>query len=89
MIYLQTANLLHGKETVCLFPDAVAACVAHTAGRLAWNKIPLATRYKVLLNFKKGPHMLTIGFEPYNENMHGEINQAMIDYLRVIKKAGR
>lgn len=33
----------------------------------------------------KGKHFLTISFESYNENMNGEINQAMLDNMRIIK----
>mgnify|MGYP005752056001 CR=1 FL=1 len=34
---------------------------------------------------QKGSHTISLTFEPNNENMHGEINQAMVDYMRVIK----
>ncbi|MEJ7677004.1 MAG: hypothetical protein WKG06_03840 [Segetibacter sp.] len=34
--------------------------------------------------FTKGKHTLTITFEPFNENMNGEINQAMLDNMRII-----
>ncbi|MBC5772754.1 glycogen debranching protein [Pontibacter sp. KCTC 32443] len=33
----------------------------------------------------KGSHTISLTFEPHNENMHGEVNQAMLDYMRVIK----
>ena len=35
--------------------------------------------------FTAGKHILTIKLEPFNENMNGEINQAMLDYLRITK----
>ena len=34
---------------------------------------------------KKGQHNLVISFEPYNENMNGEINQAMLDNMRIMR----
>lgn len=34
---------------------------------------------------EKGRHTFTLSFEPANENMDGEVNQAMIDYMRVIR----
>ncbi|WP_426061739.1 MGH1-like glycoside hydrolase domain-containing protein [Hymenobacter sp. B1770] len=37
----------------------------------------------VLVRLEKGTHPLTLAFEPANENMNGEVNQAMLDYLRV------
>jgi hypothetical protein len=33
----------------------------------------------------KGKHILTLSFEPFNENMNGEINQALLDYVRIIR----
>ncbi|AHJ97374.1 hypothetical protein Hsw_1779 [Hymenobacter swuensis DY53] len=39
----------------------------------------------VLVQLPKGTHALTLSFEPANENMHGEVNQAMLDYLRVTR----
>ena len=35
--------------------------------------------------FKKGKHKIVLSYEPWNENMNGSINQAMVDYMRVIK----
>jgi hypothetical protein len=37
------------------------------------------------LELTKGSHQLRLSFERWNENMNGEINQAMLDYLRVIR----
>jgi len=39
----------------------------------------------VLVRLKKGTHPLTLAFESANENMNGEVNQAMLDYLRLRK----
>ncbi|WP_426491719.1 MGH1-like glycoside hydrolase domain-containing protein [Hymenobacter sp. 102] len=39
----------------------------------------------VLVQLPKGQHTLTLSFEPTNENMNGEVNQAMLDYLRVTR----
>ncbi len=35
--------------------------------------------------FKKGKHMITLSWEPANENMNGEINQAMLDFVRITR----
>lgn len=48
-----------------------------------WSNWGWSNAVKVYL--KKGKHNITLTFEPANENMNGEINQAMLDYLRVIK----
>lgn len=37
------------------------------------------------LSLTKGSHQLMLSFESWNDNMNGEINQAMLDYLRVIR----
>ncbi|TPE43576.1 alpha-L-rhamnosidase-related protein [Pontibacter mangrovi] len=34
---------------------------------------------------EKGSHTISLSFEPNNENMNVEVNQAMVDYMRVIK----
>ncbi|WP_245318829.1 alpha-L-rhamnosidase-related protein [Hymenobacter elongatus] len=39
----------------------------------------------VLVRLEKGTHPLTLALEPANENMNGDVNQAMLDYLRVTK----
>ena len=48
-----------------------------------WSNWGWSNAVKVFL--KKGKHNITLSFETANENMNGEINQAMLDYLRVIK----
>ncbi|MCP2044864.1 trehalase family glycosidase [Pontibacter sp. HSC-36F09] len=40
---------------------------------------------KVWVQLEKGTNQLSLTFEPQNENMNGEINQAMIDHLRLIR----
>ena len=39
----------------------------------------------IIIYLKKGKHTLTLSLKKANENMNGEINQAMVDYLRVSK----
>jgi len=39
----------------------------------------------VKLHLTKGTHTVIIAFEPANENMNGDVNEAMIDYLRLIR----
>jgi hypothetical protein len=39
----------------------------------------------ILVRLEKGTQTLTLAYEPANENMNGEVNQAMLDYLRLIK----
>ncbi|WP_201980647.1 MGH1-like glycoside hydrolase domain-containing protein [Hymenobacter rubidus] len=37
----------------------------------------------ILVRLEKGTQRLTLAYEPANQNMNGEVNQAMLDYLRV------
>ena len=39
----------------------------------------------VLVRLEKGTQPLTLALEPANENMNGDVNQAVLDYLRVKK----
>ncbi len=52
-----------------------------------WSNWGWSNAVKVFL--KKGKNNITLSFEPQNENMNGEINQAMLDYLRVIKMGNK
>jgi hypothetical protein len=38
----------------------------------------------VLINLPAGKHTITLSFEEFNENMNGDINQAMLDELRLV-----
>ena len=52
-------------------------------GKEEWTNWGFSNPLKVYL--KKGDHMISLSFEEYNENMNGTINQAMLDYVRVIQ----
>jgi hypothetical protein len=52
-------------------------------GNDEWSNWGFSNSAKVHL--AKGTHILSLIFQPQNENMNGDINQAMLDYLRVIK----
>jgi hypothetical protein len=39
----------------------------------------------ILVRLEKGPQKLSLAFEPANENMNGEVNQAMLDYMRLTR----
>jgi len=52
-------------------------------GKEEWSNWGFSNALRVKL--KKGRHMLKLIFKPENENMNIEVNQAMIDYVRVVK----
>lgn len=60
----------------------VNAVIFPQRGKEEWSNWGLSSALQVYM--PAGKHTLTLSFEPANENMHGEINQAMIDYMRVV-----
>ena len=52
-------------------------------GKGEWSAWGFSNPVKIKLT--KGKHVVTLQFTPANENMNGEINQAMIDYLRLVR----
>lgn len=48
-----------------------------------WSNWGFSNGVKVRL--EKGTHVLTLSLDAMNENMNGEVNQAMLDYLRLTK----
>ncbi|WP_295676830.1 glycogen debranching protein [uncultured Mucilaginibacter sp.] len=51
-------------------------------GKGVWSEWGFSNQVKLKLT--KGKHLISLQFKPANENMNGDINQAMVDYLRVI-----
>ena len=39
----------------------------------------------LMVNLTGGTHQISLNFEPWNENMNGAVNQARLDYLRMIR----
>lgn len=52
-------------------------------GKGEWSNWGFTNVVKV--NLKKGKHVISLQFKEANENMNGEINQAMVDYVRLVK----
>jgi len=52
-------------------------------GRDEWSNWGFSNSIQTRLT--KGTHNITLSFEPFNENMNEVVNQAMLDYMRVIK----
>ncbi|HEV9038341.1 MAG TPA: trehalase family glycosidase [Puia sp.] len=51
-----------------------------------WNKWGFSNAVRVYLS--KGTHYLRLAYEPQDQNMNGDINGAMLDYLRVVRLSG-
>lgn len=55
-------------------------------GKEEWSNWGYSNVLKVKLD--KGMHQISLQFKDVNENMNGEINQAMIDHVRLIRLGG-
>lgn len=55
-------------------------------GNGEWSNWGFCNPVKVYLT--KGAHIVSLIYQPQNENMNGAVNQAMLDYMRVIKLDG-
>jgi len=53
-------------------------------GKDEWSNWGLSNA--LLVNLNSGTNHLSLSFEPWNENMNGEVNSAMIDFVKVSKK---
>jgi hypothetical protein len=61
----------------------MGAVVFPQRGLNEWSNWGYSNPKKISL--KKGPNQLKLSFESWNENMNGDINTAMIDFLRLVK----
>ncbi|NEU08528.1 glycogen debranching protein [Flavihumibacter sp. R14] len=62
---------------------ALGTIVFPQRGKEEWSNWGFSNAVQV--SMKKGKQTLSLTFNPENENMNGEINQAMLDYVRLIK----
>lgn len=68
-------------RTLSVDNNPVNAIVFPQRGKEEWSNWGFSNSQKVFLT--KGEHVISISLEDANENMNGEINQAMIDFVRV------
>ena len=62
-------------------PDLLGTVVLPQRGVAEWSNWGFSN--PLLVRLEKGTHPLTLTYEPANHNMNGEVNQAMLDYLRL------
>ncbi|WP_035568184.1 MGH1-like glycoside hydrolase domain-containing protein [Hymenobacter sp. IS2118] len=62
-------------------PELLGTVVLPQRGEGEWSNWGFSN--PVLARLGKGGHLLVLSFEPANENMSGDVNQALLDYLRV------
>jgi hypothetical protein len=70
-------------RTITIDNKTTGTLVFPQRGKDEWSNWGWSNSIKVAL--AKGLHHVTISFEAWNENMNGEINQAMLDCMRLIK----
>jgi hypothetical protein len=70
---IRTLNIDDKETGTIVFPQR---------GKNEWSNWGYSNSVKVPL--KKGQHIISLSFENFDENMNGEIDLAMIDYLKII-----
>ena len=70
-------------RTISIDNEDVGTLVFPQRGKEEWSNWGWSNSLTVPLS--KGIHHISISFEDWNENMNGEINQAMLDCVRLIK----
>jgi glycogen debranching enzyme len=64
-------------------PVFIGTIVMPQRGDQAWSDWGFTNAVQVKLS--RGSHPLALTFEPANENMHGEVNEALLDYMRLTR----
>ncbi|GAB3573401.1 MGH1-like glycoside hydrolase domain-containing protein [Hymenobacter daeguensis] len=62
-------------------PELLGTVVLPQRGVEEWSNWGFSN--PLLVRLEAGRNTLTLAYEPANQNMNGEVNQAMLDYLRV------
>jgi hypothetical protein len=70
-------------RTITIDSAITATLVFPQRGKDEWSNWGWSNSLK--LSLTKGLHHVSISFEDWNENMNGDINQAMLDFVRLIK----
>lgn len=70
-------------RTLMVDGKAAGPIVMPQRGDGQWSNWGMSSAVTVLLT--AGEHEITLAFEPFDENMNGEVNRAMVDYLQLIK----
>jgi hypothetical protein len=68
-------------RTLKVDTQKVGTLVFPQRGKNDWNNWGFSNSVQLQLN--KGKHILSISFEDFNDNMNGEVNAAMLDFLRI------
>ena len=61
----------------------IGTIVLPQRGNAEWSNWGFTNSVQTFL--KKGTHLLQLSYEIWNENMNEQVNQAMLDYMRVVK----
>ncbi|MCW3091294.1 MAG: Bacterial alpha-L-rhamnosidase [Ferruginibacter sp.] len=71
---IRTLKINNAREGIFVFPQR---------GKEEWSNWGFSNAVKHY--FAKGNYRIELSMEDYDDNMNGEINQAMLDYMRLIK----
>ena len=70
-------------RTLQIDDKETATVVFPQRGKNEWSNWGFSNSVKV--DLKKGKHSIALVFRDYDDNMNGDINQAMIDFVRLIR----
>ena len=62
-------------------PELLGTVVLPQRGVDEWSNWGFSN--SIMVRLEAGKNTLTLAYEPANRNMNGEVNQAMLDYLRL------
>jgi len=74
-------------RTITIDSTTTGTLVFPQRGKDEWSNWGFSNSLK--LSLTKGLHHATLTFDPWNENMNGDINQAMLDYVRLTRYGNR
>jgi hypothetical protein len=78
-----TGENMCAVRTLVIDGEANSVIVLPQRGENVWDNWGYTN--SVMVELTKGNHTITLEFKKYNENMNGEVNFALIDYLRAVK----
>jgi hypothetical protein len=70
-------------RTLAIDDKNIGTALFPQRGKEEWSNWGYSNMNKVHLT--KGKHTISLNYNEWNENMNGTINQAMIDFVRIIK----
>ena len=72
-----------GLRTFSIDKKTIGTIVFPVIAEDGWSEWGFSNSFPVKLN--KGRHLFKIKYNDYNENMNGNVNRVMLDYIKLVK----